>query len=113
MIDYVDECKGCETCYHCGADRTQVTRCDECGEVCDKVYRLDNKDYCDSCIESVCDEWFEDLTLGGKLDLFCFDADEFGYREGAEVAVSSAWYDLSLDNKIDYYNEDDGEIKEV
>lgn len=105
MTDYINECVGCEVCIGCGADKTKVTRCDECGAICDRVYLYGTTEMCEGCAETKADEYFEDLTFRDKMDLFCWDMDEFNSTEGAEVALSKAWYDLELNEKVEYIND--------
>ena len=104
MIGYVNECRGCEVCYHCGADRTKTTICDECGTPA-KVIDFDNRELCAGCVTSICDAWFDDLTLTDKLMIFNFDLDEYQTIEGAEADANNYWDSLELTDKIIFYNE--------
>ena len=103
MIDYINECNGCaDGCHGCGRNHTQVTRCDECGEVCGKVYNQDGKELCEDCAGAFCDEWYEDLPLCDKLMIFSWDRDEFATAEGAEAEADRYWYSLDLTDKISF-----------
>ena len=113
MTDYINECNGCaDGCRNCGRDHTEVTRCDECGEVCEKVYKQDGRELCEDCAGSFCDERYEDLPLCDKMSLFGWDLDEFQTRTGAEVEASRYWYSLDLTDKMQFINSDELIIEE-
>lgn len=107
MLKTINECVGCaDGCHGCGRDRTFVTVCDECGAVCDDVYLHDTTELCEGCAEKYLDSLWKELTIADKLNLLCWDKDEFDSLVSAEVATDGAWAELELNEKRDYFPEE-------
>lgn len=68
MIDYINECVGCEDCVRCGRKHLMVYICDNCGEIiynkCD-VYSRDGNDYDYHCYIAL----FSDEDEDGEDDV--------------------------------------------
>ena len=51
MIEYENNCVGCETCIDCGRKKQAIGRCDDCGDETDMLwYGNDGGQYCKYCI---------------------------------------------------------------
>lgn len=76
MIDYENDCVGCEYCVNCGRDHVQVTRCDNCGEICyDGVFREEygNEDLCRACVKEQIEKDLKEMGDDEMFELFGFE----------------------------------------
>lgn len=99
MIDFVNECVGCEECRGCGLDRVRVERCDVCGEIVSgKAYQIDHNRYmCEACAVDYCNEHFDDIDSEKQMEMLTLAGDD------GEPTIQEAWKDTSNKDKLELF----------
>lgn len=76
VIEYKDECVGCERCVRCGADHVIRAYCDCCGTEVgspDELHELigigNGEQLCDDCVREALVEHFEALDIAAMIDI--------------------------------------------
>lgn len=82
MINYENDCVGCDYCYNCGAKETPHYYCDECGEEIgdDELYEIIDNHYHEEC-------WYN--KLGYQETLTLENAEKYGEKNKATFELNS------------------------
>ena len=71
MINYEDQCVGCEICTlgnGCPLKRVMTILCDQCGD--DAICRIDDTDLCAECADQLLNQTFdESFTIREKAEM--------------------------------------------
>lgn len=66
MIEYENNCVGCDHCGSCGRDHEKIIACDVCGDYAD--YHTNEGGFCEDCLEKLLNSWWEESTIDEKID---------------------------------------------
>lgn len=103
MTGYLNKCVNCpDGCRNCGADRTPVTMCDECGEpIRGDIYRKGANELCEGCAVEIANTKFDEMTLDEAMQFLGFDEDEFDSTEALTLAIEEYWDEMSAMDKCE------------
>ena len=71
MIADINDCRGCDNCYGCGAKHIKVLVCDSCGDPINDFiyYSTPDGDFCEECFFENNEDYTATLTLDNVLKL--------------------------------------------
>lgn len=71
MIADINDCRGCDNCYGCGAKHVKVLVCDKCGDPINDFiyYSTKDGDFCEDCFFKDNQDYTDTLTVENAMKL--------------------------------------------